>query len=549
MPPSPIFDYFGSEEPIDDMILSHKQTEDTFCWAVIDFIRNKNAAGIYEMPRYWQKVVFSGRFIWDEKTSLLFYAEEGGEEDADEPKKHLKRVVPASMRQSLIASVHDTGSRHTAGDGMHRILRRQFWWPKMRAELRDVCKSCEGCQMQKGSTWKQGKLKLFPATRPFEMVSIDIVGPLPVTKTKNRYIITMIDRFSRYCMLQPTKTVTAHDVVQAMERWMSIFGPPDMILSDNGSQFVSKVFAEYNKANRTKQKWTTPYNPSTNGMIERLHRWIKERLSLISYDNGADFVEPKDDWSAYLPVIQHIYNTQPNRMLDYAPSEIIFGRNFIMPLVKKSEDWLEKHRALGPKAPLEAIEWVERRRAIIHNRALVNQQHYDAERKRYFDRNRVKVTLKRGDLILYDQDSELIGNERKLQPRWLGPYVVTRVEDLNVTYCDIEDKNAEKEWTSNVRKVKLFNPAVRSMMIAKEGMSDDTHNTGSQTTMEIDVDDHEEDEHARDEGGEHVPENALCFVLNMERRRLMADRANGVLVGAALRDVKSALDGIASLRI
>ncbi|MCP4989326.1 MAG: transposase family protein, partial [Colwellia sp.] len=67
---------------------------------------------------------------------------------------------------------------------------------------------------------------------------MDIVGPLPTSHSHNRYIVSMIDSFSRYCMLVPVKSVTAMDVVHAIDRWITTFGPPKSILSDNGPQFI-----------------------------------------------------------------------------------------------------------------------------------------------------------------------------------------------------------------------------------------------------------------------------------------------------------------------
>ncbi len=63
------------------------------------------------------------------------------------------------------------------------------------------------------------------------------------------------------------------------------------------------MLQNYIKSNGSKSKFTTTYHPETNGMIERLHRWIKERLALIAFDNGLNFVDGTDDWSLYLNII------------------------------------------------------------------------------------------------------------------------------------------------------------------------------------------------------------------------------------------------------
>eukprot|EP01084_Bolivina_argentea_P068130 123991_1 len=69
------------------------------------------------------------------------------------------------------------------------------------------------------------------------------------------------------------------------------------------------------------------YYPETNGQIERLHRWIKERLTLISVDLGINFTDSIDDWDNYIGLIQHSYNSTPNTMTNYSPNKIIFGND------------------------------------------------------------------------------------------------------------------------------------------------------------------------------------------------------------------------------
>ena len=89
----------------------------------------------------------------------------------------------------------------------------------------------------------------------------------------------MIDKFSEYCMLISVKNIKT-TVLKALEHWITLFGPPEAILSDNGSQFVSALYKSYNNHNNKKIKYATSYHQVMD-RIERLHRWIKERLSLL----------------------------------------------------------------------------------------------------------------------------------------------------------------------------------------------------------------------------------------------------------------------------
>ena len=241
------------------------------------------------------------------------------------------QVLPSTLIKSVLKRTH--GKLHNGSGRMLSVIihKMKYWWPKMRHHIKVYCRCCNTCQHIKpgvAKRYKHGRMKLFVATKPFEQLSVDLVGPLPTCQSGNRYIVTMIDKFSRYCMLVPVKDVTALSVVQAIDRWITTFGTPKSILSDNGPQFISSIYTDYmNNHSEIKYKYTTTYHPECNGQIERLHRWIKERLSLISYDGGLDFVTGENDWSDYLSIIQYTYNTTPNKMTTYSPMNILFGRD------------------------------------------------------------------------------------------------------------------------------------------------------------------------------------------------------------------------------
>lgn len=116
----------------------------------------------------------------------------------------------------------------------------------------------------------------------------------------HRYILSIIDRFSRYCMLIPLRNIKAITVVKGFERWMSQFAFPKCILSDEGNQFISRVFALLTKQYGIKKKFTTIYHHQCNAVVERLHRWIKERLVLIALNhNQSQRAKINTRWDDY----------------------------------------------------------------------------------------------------------------------------------------------------------------------------------------------------------------------------------------------------------
>ena len=400
---------FDQTQHIQSNLMRFKQWEDPICFAIINFLDSGNKSLITDLPKYIRRYILSGRFKLDQRKILCF--------------RHTRskiplQVVPASLLASLLKKVHT--KFHHGSTKMIQIITNnmKYWWPKMRQHINIYCRCCATCQHQKpgvAKAFSKGGMKLFPATKPFDQISVDIVGPLPTSHSGNRYIVTMIDKFSRYCILNPVQDITALSVVKSIDRWITTFGPPKSILSDNGPQFISSIYRDYMDNHKgIKYKYTTTYHPQCNGQIERLHRWLKERLSLISYDGGLNFVTGEDDWSDYLPIIQYTYNSTPNRMTTYAPLDIVIGRN----------DYKLAEYKFDPNQPKAYIDYLVNRQTIIRRNANERQRIYDELRQKSYNKDKTDKEYGIGDKVLWNINTQFTGNKRKLGPKWIGPYEI-----------------------------------------------------------------------------------------------------------------------------
>ena len=435
----PIAEYghvLSSDTHTSRTLLRLKQRENCYIWGILNYEKTGNNLIPNDFPKYLKNYVLNGRYCIDDSHILCY--------------KHGRtnrklRVVPPALRQSLIDHAHSGHNNirhgpnvhfHHGADKMIRILQHTlgYWWPKMEKHIRIHCQCCNTCQHTKPGVfrkWKgSGKMKLFVATRFGEQISVDIVGPLPTSHSMNRYIVSMIDSFSRYCMLVPVKSIMAMDIVHAIDRWVTTFGPPKSILSDNGPQFISEIYKDFNENCRDGErgiirKYTTTYHAQTNGQIERLHRWIKERLCVIAYDGAMNFVDGTDDWADYLSIIQYTYNTTPTRMTTYSPMRIVLGHDaYHFPKFK-----------FDPSKPEEYLRYMANRQAIIMNDAEEQQRIYDAYRKQQHDKNRnLKLHYELHQRVLYNINSHFVGNAHKLGPKWVGPYEITAMFNEGQSY-------------------------------------------------------------------------------------------------------------------
>ena len=222
-------------------------------------------------------------------------------------------------------------------------------------------------------------------------------------------------------MLIPVPDITAISVVKAIDRWITTFGPPKSILSDNGPQFISSIYRDFMKNHQNvKFRYTSTYHPQCNGQIERLHRWIKGRLCCIARDGGLNFAEGNDDWSDYLGVIQYTYNSTPNRMTTYSAMDIVLG--------KGNYKWDEF--VFNSDNPKEYIDFMANRQAIINNNANTQQLIYDTIREKSYNKKKHKHKPKEyeiGQKVLWNINSQFVGNPKKLGEKWIGPYEIVEI--------------------------------------------------------------------------------------------------------------------------
>ncbi|CAB0028406.1 unnamed protein product [Trichogramma brassicae] len=156
----------------------------------------------------------------------------------------------------------------------------------------------------------------------FQHVHMDLVGPLPECRGFS-YLLTMIDRFSRWPEAVPLQDITAETVARAfVKHWVSRFGSPSTLTTDQGGQFESKLFEEVSRALGIEKIHTTPYYPQANGMIERFHRDIKAAFMCRS---------EAGDWLDALPTIMLGLRTRPILDIDLSPAEMLYGRALRIP--------------------------------------------------------------------------------------------------------------------------------------------------------------------------------------------------------------------------
>ena len=192
-------------------------------------------------------------------------------------------------------------------------VRLDYYWSGLTADVRRLVLSCLLCQQSKVTPVSQPKNNhhLY-AGRPWQIVSLDIVGPFCVTPSGNKVILTVTDHFTRWSDAIPLPDGTAATVARALdEKVFNYFGVPESIHTDMGSNFESTLFAECCKLWGCQKTRCSPYHPTSNSVIERTHRTLGSSLRALLI--GRE----QHEWDRMLPQISRALRSTPHATISW----------------------------------------------------------------------------------------------------------------------------------------------------------------------------------------------------------------------------------------
>ncbi|CAD7085776.1 unnamed protein product [Hermetia illucens] len=295
---------------------------------------------------------------------------------------------PTKTVADLVLMTDDLG--HFAAEKTLDRLRKDFWFPKMRKYVKSYISACMECVYNKTVTGKaEGQLYIDTVKPiPFMRLHLDHVGPLPKTSRGNQYILGITDPFTKFTVLKAVRSVNTQPLLSSpIEAQLSL------LCKLNGIQHIQ----------------TAVRTPRANGSIERINQTICKclRASCVS----------DSDWDTAIRDIQWALNSNTNATTKYSPNDLIFDfrvRDVVHNrLIKAIHDEANDSQ--------ESID-IRRERAT---KAIEAEQ---AKWKQRFDRQRKKPSqYQEGDLVVITNVAPSTGFSRKLEPRYRGPYVISKV--------------------------------------------------------------------------------------------------------------------------
>ena len=285
------------------------------------------------------------------------------------------------------------------------LLQDQFYWPGMTKEMTHVRK-CMRCNCFKKRA-EGAPLEPILATHPMQIIQIYFLT-IELGKTdKDHNVLVVTDQFTRFAQAFVTTSQTAQTTAKTLwDKYFVYYGFPEMIISDQGRNFESRVISELCKLGRVKKLRTSPYHPQSNGQCERFNTTL---LSML----GALPPEGKATWTDKVGTLVHTYNSTKSAITGFSPHYLMFGREPKLPL----------DATLGlPNPDMEAVihekyvKQLQSRFKWSYEVALCRNEKEAARQKKYYDLKVCCTPLRVGDVVVPRQKS--FRGKAKIQDRW-----------------------------------------------------------------------------------------------------------------------------------
>ena len=344
----------------------------------------------------------------------------------------LKLVVPHSLQQEVISCLHDTrAAGHLGRDKTIGRLKASYYWLGMSKDVSLYIATCGTCTVNKKKNHTpRAELESYQAGVPMERVHLDILGPFVESNRGNRYVLMIVDQFTKWVSCIPLPDQAAETMAWSFyEYFISFFGCPIQIHTDQGRNFDGNYFRALCELLQIVKTRTTPYRPSSNGQVERYNKVVLQFIRC--YLDGK-----QKDWDKYIATVGMSIRASVSRSTGFTPNFMMFGRELHMPTdilmgvasVNSNASFPAQHAVNITNIMRSTFQEVRENLGVVQKR-----------QKRLYDTKAYQRTFEAGDLVYKLDSSTKVGQSKKLQPIYRGPYLVTKV--LSPALFRIDDRN------------------------------------------------------------------------------------------------------------
>jgi hypothetical protein len=383
-------------------------------------------------------------------------------------------VVPDSLKAFVLRRHHGIPlAGHSGRRKVLKTIRTRYWWKGTNRDVTRWIRACLVCRRRKTPRpLHAGQPRSNPLPPyPWHTAAIELVGPLNETIAGDKYLLTILDTFTRWVIAVPIRSKESHVVADALYRnLLTKHGCPSVIYSDQGTEFVNAGLKSMCKSWGIRKLETTGWQPQANP-VERVHRWLNASLATLRQKFGGE-------WNNYVDDAVFAYNTSIHDTTGFAPFKLLYGRHPTLP-----DDLLfgtQSERSFDVES--EYSIYCSQQQAIAYKALIANQTDMATRNRLCRDTHQQDVAFNPGEQVLYwqpasgkpsfgpSQNDDLLGSSdapaddgrpmanaaKKHMHPWTGPHVITRGVDDN--HFEFLHSKTGRTVTSHLNRLTRFFP-------------------------------------------------------------------------------------------
>ena len=341
--------------------------------------------------------------------------------------EHQQLVVPKELKNEVLFQMHNSVvSGHLGCKKTKEKTIQRFYWYGLKEDVLLYIRKCDICAADiKPNKMPRAPMGSLRSGAPLDCVATDYLGPFPVTDRGNRYILLLTDHFSKYVEIIAVPDMTAEVCASSvLNEFISRWGCPLTIHSDQGRTYESKVFKELCRMLEIRKSRTSVRNPRGNGQSERFNRTL---LRMIK----AYLCGEQKQWDRHLGCLAGAYRATPNEATKMTPNLMTMGREVRLP----AELVFGSTGAYQEQEITSYGDYVDKLRSRMQHAHEIARNHLASAAKRSKGIYDTKVALNRyetGDMVWCLAEARKVGVMPKLEPAYDGPYLIKRkISEIN----------------------------------------------------------------------------------------------------------------------
>ncbi|XP_003367099.1 putative integrase core domain protein, partial [Trichinella spiralis] len=185
----------------------------------------------------------------------------------------IRTVIPMKLRSRVLMKLHET---HPGRERMVSMARQFCWWPAMNKDIEMKAQSCEGCATAQKNPAKVAVKPWEVADRPWKRIHVDFAGPI-----NEKMFSIMVDAHSKWPEALHMPHIATEHTIESLKTVLARFGFPEVLVSDNGTQFTASEFPIFCAENGIRHVTSAPYHAQSNAQVERFIDTVKLSIENI----------------------------------------------------------------------------------------------------------------------------------------------------------------------------------------------------------------------------------------------------------------------------